>query len=57
MSEKCRTKTVAEVAKILGISKNSAYDAVHSGAIPSIRLGKRFVVPIDALNKMLEQGD
>lgn len=57
MNMNCRTKTVEEVARILGIGRNTAYEAVRSGAIPSIRIGKRYVIPVDALDKMLNFRD
>ncbi len=49
-----RTITVSEAARILGISRGAAYAAVHRGEIPSIRLGRRYVVPIDRLDELLD---
>ena len=40
------TVTVVEAAKRLGIGRNSAYEGVASGAIPSVKIGRRIVVPI-----------
>ena len=51
------TVTVKEAAKILGLSRNSVYAAVHTGQIPSIRVGKRVFVPRVALERMLSQAD
>jgi excisionase family DNA binding protein len=48
------TMTVQETATALGISKNTAYDLVHQGVIPSVRLGRRFLVPKQALNAWLD---
>lgn len=45
--------SVDEAARMLGISRNSAYDAVHAGEIPSIRIGRRIVVPRAPLRRML----
>ncbi len=47
------TVSVAEAAAILGIGKSAAYEAVHSGDIPSIRVGRRWLVPRAALDQML----
>jgi len=44
--------TVKATAKILGLSRASTYEAVRTGQIPSIRFGKRIVVPRAALNKL-----
>jgi excisionase family DNA binding protein len=49
-----RTYTVAEAAEILGISVNSAYEAVRRGEIPSIRLGHRVVVPRKAFDRFVD---
>lgn len=48
------TVTVPEAAAILGIGKNLAYAAVKSGDIPAVKLGRRLVVPVGALLKMLD---
>ncbi len=47
------TRTVEEAAAILGISRPSAYEAARLGEIPTIRLGRRILVPLAALQKML----
>jgi excisionase family DNA binding protein len=49
-----RTLTVEEAAKELGISKASAYEAARTGELPTIRIGKRILVPVAALERMLE---
>ncbi len=43
------TLTVEEVAEILGIGRQSAYEAARTGQIPVIRIGKRMVVSRKAL--------
>ena len=48
-----RTYSVHEAARILGISRNSAYDGVRRGEIPVIRVGGRLLVPAAALNRLL----
>ena len=47
------TMTIEQVAKKLGIGRNNAYEAAHCGQIPTIRIGKRFLVPIAALEATL----
>ena len=44
------TVTVEEAATILGVGRNKAYEAARSGEIPTIRIGKRLLVPRAALN-------
>lgn len=44
---------IAEVAAMLGLSRNAAYQAVQRGEIPAIRIGKRLLVPKASLFKLL----
>ena len=48
--------TVPEAADLLGICRNAAYEAVRRGEIPSIRIGKRLVVPRMAFEELLRNG-
>jgi len=48
-----QTLTVPETARLLGIARNSAYLAVRTGAIPSIKIGRRILVPRQAVERML----
>jgi excisionase family DNA binding protein len=48
-----RTVSVEEAGRILGISRGSAYGLAKSGELPTIRLGKRVLVPKAALERML----
>ncbi len=45
--------TIPEVCEALGIGRNQAYEAIHRGEIPSIRIGRRLVVPKVAFERML----
>jgi excisionase family DNA binding protein len=48
------TMQVGELPKVLGISRAAAYEAVKTGEIPSIRIGRRIVVPTAAVRRMLQ---
>ena len=48
-----KTYTVEEAARILGVSKATIYKAVQESKIPSIRLGRRILVPEGLLMEML----
>lgn len=39
------TFTVEEAGRLLGIGRGAAFAAVHSGELPSVRLGRRILVP------------
>jgi excisionase family DNA binding protein len=47
--------TVDEAAQLLGISRSFAYEAVQRGDIPSMRIGRRILVPKAALRRLLDQ--
>lgn len=49
------TLSVEEAAGILGISRALAYTLVTKGDIPSLRLGRRIVVPRKALDELLDR--
>ena len=48
------TVTVEEAAQILRISRNSAYNAIHTGELPGIWVGKRFLVSVSQLKRMVD---
>ena len=48
-----KTVSVPETAKLLGIGRGPAYEAIRRGEIPHIRIGKRILIPLAALERML----
>jgi len=49
-----QTVTVEEAARILGIGRASAFEAIHRGEIPHLRIGRRILIPLVALQRLLE---
>jgi excisionase family DNA binding protein len=47
------TVDVPIAAEVVGISRDAAYDAARRGEIPTLRFGRRLVVPVAALRRML----
>jgi excisionase family DNA binding protein len=45
--------TVAEVAKIMRVSKMTVYRLIHSGELEAIRVGRSFRVPEQAVGRYL----
>lgn len=45
--------TVEEAGKVLRISRDAAYAAVHRGEIPIIRIGRTMRVPTAKLRELL----
>jgi excisionase family DNA binding protein len=48
------TLTVEQTAKLLGIGRSTAYELVRTGDIPSLRLGRRIVVPVARLRALMQ---
>ena len=53
MDNSKKVYTVNEVAKMLGVSRGTAYECVKTGELPHIKLGRRIVVPIAAFEEFL----
>lgn len=51
------TVTVPEAGRLLGLGKASAYAAAERGEIPTIRIGRRLLVPTAALRRLLQLDD
>ncbi len=54
MSETKQVLTVTEAARALGISRTLAYKLIGRHEIPSVRLGRRIVVPRRAIEDLLD---
>ena len=48
-----RVFTVSEAASVLGISKSLAYELIARAEIPAVRLGRRIIVPAQAIDAVL----
>jgi excisionase family DNA binding protein len=55
MSEGRLTVTVAEAAELLGISRGLAYELIQRGELPAMRLGRRIIVPVRAIEALLDR--
>ena len=53
MTEDRVVLSVEETAALLRISRGLAYEMVRTGRLPSIKLGRRLLVPRPALERML----
>jgi excisionase family DNA binding protein len=43
----------AKAAHLLGIGRTHLYELINTGALRSVRLGKRRLIPIDAIRQCL----
>jgi excisionase family DNA binding protein len=51
-----KTLSIPEAGKVLGIGRSAAYEAARTGQIPTLRIGRRLIVPIPLLERLLQQG-
>lgn len=51
------TYTVQEMAKIMGIGRNKAYELVKTEGFPAIYIGSTIKIPIKAFHKWLDSAD
>ena len=47
--------SVPEVGRLLGISKNLAYELARQGKIPTIKAGRRLLCPKAAIDRWLSE--
>lgn len=39
------TMTVDEAAALIGVSRNTLYEAIRRGEVPHLRMGRRIIIP------------
>lgn len=54
MGDEGLTLSVAEAGRRLGIGRNLTYEGIRRGEIPVIRIGRRLLVPVKALQRLLD---
>ncbi len=47
--------SVEEARTLLGLSRGLMYEAIRRGEIPSLRIGRRILIPRAALARLLEK--
>jgi excisionase family DNA binding protein len=47
--------SVSEAAAALGVSKDAIYDAVRCHELPAIRIRRRILIPLSALQHLLAE--
>src|ERR1700747_3371609 len=54
MNYDCVTYSIPQAGKLLGLSRNTAYEAERRGELPTIRFGRKILVPKAALQRLLD---
>jgi excisionase family DNA binding protein len=53
----CLTVSVPHAGRLLGYSRNTAYEAIRRGEIPAILIGRKIRVPLAAPERMLSSAE
>jgi excisionase family DNA binding protein len=53
MAEQRLTLTIEEAAGLLGVGRATAYEAARRGQLPTLRIGRRLLVPRARLEELL----
>jgi excisionase family DNA binding protein len=51
----CLVFSVEETRGLLGLSRGLMYEAVRTGQIPSVRIGRRILIPRATLQRLLDE--
>jgi excisionase family DNA binding protein len=49
-----KTLSIIEAGRALGIGRSAAYEAAKSGQLPTIRIGRRLLVPVPLFERLLD---
>jgi excisionase family DNA binding protein len=49
-----RVLTIPEAARVLRVSRGVAYEAARTGEIPTVRIGRRILVPTSRLLALID---
>jgi excisionase family DNA binding protein len=52
--ERQETLSVVDAGKVLGLGRFAAYQAAATGELPTLRIGRRILVPRRQLERLLE---
>jgi excisionase family DNA binding protein len=54
----CKTLSVPIAGKLyFDLSRNASYDAVKRGEIPVVKIGRKYRVPVAAMERLLDVAD
>lgn len=56
LSDGRRVLSVEEAGRLLGLGKSASYQAIARNEIPHIRIGRRIIVPLEALERLFKYG-
>lgn len=45
--------SVEEAAQVLGVSRSHLYEQIRLGRVPCVRIGRRMLVPVTAVERLL----
>jgi excisionase family DNA binding protein len=55
ITEPPRCLSVEQAARLLNVGRSTAYDLIRSGELRSVKIGRRRLVPRDALDSLINR--
>jgi excisionase family DNA binding protein len=55
ITEPPRCLSVEQAARLLNVGRSTAYDLIRSGQLRSVKIGRRRLVPRDALDSLINR--
>ncbi|HEY9471707.1 MAG TPA: helix-turn-helix domain-containing protein [Propionibacteriaceae bacterium] len=55
ITEPPRCLSVEQAAQLLNVGRSTAYDLIRSGQLRSVKIGRRRLVPRDALDSFIDK--
>ena len=55
ITEPPRCLRVEDAARLLNVGRSTAYDLIRAGKLRSIKIGRRRLIPRDALEEMINE--
>lgn len=57
MKQDSITTSIANASRLTSLSRTTIYKLIQSGRLPTIKIGRRRLVPLTAIKNLLEHGE
>jgi excisionase family DNA binding protein len=57
MKQEPLTASIAHTGRLTGLSRTTIYKLIQTGRLPTVKIGRRRLVPLTAIKNLLELGE
>jgi excisionase family DNA binding protein len=57
MKQDSITTSIANASRLTSLSRTTIYKLIQSGRLPTVKIGRRRLVPLTAIKNLLEPGE